>query len=131
LREVCFLIKGNVNAIAEAIDLSQIGISFSTKPIIHGGAAMEYYGLRKRGADIDFIITGEDYDKLVKLYPDNKKDIWGDLGIVAGQYELFRSIYRFDYHFFAADAHEYSEFKVISFEKLFFLKPCRLKIRLI
>lgn len=38
------MIKGNVNAIAEAIDLSQFGISFSAKPIIHGGAAMEYYG---------------------------------------------------------------------------------------
>ena len=49
------------------------------------------------------------------------------MGIVAGQYELFRSIYRFDYHFFAADAHEYSEFKVISFEKLFLLKTLSFK----
>jgi hypothetical protein len=36
------LSKGNIKAIAEAIDLSQIGISFSAKPIIHGGAAMEW-----------------------------------------------------------------------------------------
>jgi hypothetical protein len=88
---------------------------------------MEYYGLRKRGMDIDFIITEEDYNKLADLYPGNKKDIWGDMSIFTEQYEFFRSVYRFDYNFFAVDAHEYNEFKVISFEKLFLLKTLSFK----
>ncbi len=116
------MITGNIGNLENEIDISLLGISFSSKPIIHGGAAMEYYGLRKRGSDFDFIITNEDYQALAKKFPDNRKDMWGDLGLLVGRYELFRSVYRFDYDFYSEDAKEYDKFKVISFEKLFLLK---------
>jgi hypothetical protein len=103
-------------------DFSQLGIELSSKPIIHGGLAMEYYGLRKRGQDIDFIISNPDYQVLEKKYPNNKKDMWGDLGLSIGEFELFRSVCRLDYDFFSKDAIEYDTFKVLSFEKLFFMK---------
>lgn len=120
---------GNVSVIENLIDLSHLGITFSSKPIIMGGLAMEYYGLRKRGQDIDFIISNVDYQVLVQKYPKNKKDIWGDLGLLIGQYELFRSIYRFDYDFYSDGAIEYDQYKVMSFERLFFMKVLAYKNR--
>lgn len=121
------MITGNVSSIDNIIDLSEFEITFSSKPIIHGGAAMEYYGLRKRGSDIDFIISNSDYKKLVSIYLNCKKDMWGDLGLLIGKYELFRSVYRFDYDFFSDGAYEHENFKVISFEKLFLLKALSFK----
>lgn len=121
------MISGTIGNFETAIDLASLGIEFTSKPIIHGGTAMEYYGLRRRGADFDFIISNDDYQALARKYPANKKDMWGDLGILVGQNELFRSIYRFDYGFFSEGAIEFENFKVISFEKLFFLKSLSFK----
>lgn len=36
-------------------------LRFESKPILIGGMAMEYYGIRKSGADIDLVIRDEDY----------------------------------------------------------------------
>lgn len=118
---------GNIGNYEEAIDPGSLGVEFTEKPILHGGAAMEYYGLRKRGKDYDFIVPNADYQALAEKYPLHKKDLWGDLGVLVGEYELFRSIYRFDYAFFAQGAIEYSKFKVISFERLYFLKSLSYK----
>jgi hypothetical protein len=115
------MITGNKSIIENTVDLSHLGITFSSKPTIVGGLAMEYYGLRKRGMDIDFIISNDDYQVLAKKYPNNKKDKWGDLGILIGQYELFRSISRLDYDFYSKGAIEYEKYKVLSFERLFFM----------
>ena len=39
------------------IDLSKLNFAFRTRPLLIGGKAMEYYGLRKAGEDINFVIT--------------------------------------------------------------------------
>jgi hypothetical protein len=43
------------------VSLSQLeealSYRFKSKPLLIGGAAMEHYGLRKRGADIDLVVT--------------------------------------------------------------------------
>ena len=65
----------------DIIDLKQLGIIFNDKPIVIGGMAMEYHGLRKHGDDIDFIVSNCDYLKLEKHFRNSRKDIWGDLGI--------------------------------------------------
>jgi hypothetical protein len=41
--------------IDSAIDFSIIGIRFDDKPIIIGGLAMEYYGIRKHGSDVELL----------------------------------------------------------------------------
>jgi hypothetical protein len=46
------------------------------KPIIHGGAAMEYYGLRKRGADIDFIEYNKGFRACLRPDLDGREDMW-------------------------------------------------------
>lgn len=40
---------------------ANIDYTFLKKPIIMRGLAMEYYGLRKRGLNFDFIISNDDY----------------------------------------------------------------------
>ncbi|MHA1668327.1 MAG: hypothetical protein ACTSUR_06670 [Candidatus Heimdallarchaeaceae archaeon] len=57
------------------INLSKLGYDFLSKPLVIGGRAMEYYNLRLSGKDVDLIITNEDYEQLVKKYPDSKKEV--------------------------------------------------------
>ena len=72
--------------------LEDNNLVFTKKPILIGGMAKEYYGIRKSGPDIDLVICDEDYQALAGKYPDNRKDIWGDLGVVLGQFEIWRCI---------------------------------------
>ena len=53
-----------VRKVKEAILKSNL--QFSSKPILIGGQAMEYYEIRKSGKDIDFVITDKDYQSLAK-----------------------------------------------------------------
>ena len=115
------MIKNN-NVIEQAIDLSILNMSFLSKPVIVGGLAMEYYGLRKCGDDFDFIVTNEDYQVLARKYPDYRKDTWGDLFVEVGKYQLFRSISRLDYSFYSDNSIEYNRYKIVSFERLFLMK---------
>jgi hypothetical protein len=110
------------------IDLSRLNFSFSAKPLLIGGKAMEYYGLRPAGADIDFVISVEDYLRLAAQYPDCLKDIWGDLGVCIFEFEIWASICLFDYTYLAHGALEEAQFRVISLEKLLFLKALAMQI---
>jgi hypothetical protein len=109
------------------IDFSVIGVNFDDKPIIIGGLAMEYYGLRKHGSDVDFIVSNRDYQKLEEKYRDYRKDIWGDWGIQVHGYEMFRSIYRFDYDYYGVGALEFDNYKMISIDLLFRMKVYAMK----
>jgi len=108
--------------ILEIIDLNKLEISFFDKPIIVGGMAMEYYGMRKHGEDIDFIVSNRDYLQLEKKYRNFRKDMWGDFGIRVNEYELFRSMWKFDYKYFNNGAIEFNEYKIISIDMLFRMK---------
>jgi hypothetical protein len=104
------------------IDPPRLGYEFLDKPIIVGGLAMEYYGLRKHGDDIDFIVTERDYQRLKLKFPHNRKDVWGDFGILVDGFELFRSIYKFDHAYYSAGAREFTNFKMVSVDMLFRMK---------
>lgn len=94
---------GNIVSI---IPFDILDFEFTSKPLLIGGLAMEFYGLRKAGADIDFVITNMDYQRLAQKYPDNKRDLWGDLGICVHGFEIWRSICWFDYDFLSEGAIE-------------------------
>ena len=83
---------------------------------------MEYYGLQKRGEDIDLVISEHDYIKLEKHYPEHKKDIFGDLGIVKNVYEVWRTKMMFDYDHVSVGAVDFNGLIVASLEKLMLLK---------
>ena len=115
------------------IDLAKLNFTFSSPPLLIGGMAMQYYGLRPSGADIDFVITRADYARLAQQYPDNLKDLWGDLGVCVFEFEIWQSICLFDYDALSQGAldpiaHCEAGYRVISLEKLLFLKALAMKI---
>ena len=118
----------NSDIIDKTLSNQKYDFNFKTKPLIIGGLAMEFYGLRKRGADIDLVITNEDFFNLSGQYPHSKKDIWGDLGVVIGSFEIWRSIALLDYNFYAEGATEFSDYMVVSFDKLFFMRSLALNV---
>ncbi len=110
------------------IDLRNLNFKFKKKPLLVGGKAMEYYGLRKAGEDIDFIVTNEDYKQLAKQYPNNLKDIFGDKGVCVFNYEIWKSIRWHIYEELILNAIEEDDYLVISLEKLLLLKALAMSI---
>lgn len=104
------------------IHLNKINFNFSKKPLLIGGKAMEYYGLRNAGIDIDLVISREDFLRLVKKYPHNLKDLYGDLGVIINEFEIWKTISYFDYDYLSKYALEKKSFLIIALEKLLFLK---------
>ena len=74
------------------IDFSKLDYKFTKKPLLVGGKAMEYYGLRKAGDDIDFIASKEDVEALIQKYPKFVKDLWGDFGLKVYGLEIWKTI---------------------------------------
>lgn len=111
------------------IDLKKLNYKFKKKPLLVGGLAMEFYGLRKAGKDIDFIISEDDYYQLAKMYPDNLKDIFGDKGVCVFSFEMWKTIRYHAYEELNLNAVEKSEYLIISLEKLLFLKALAMSIR--
>ncbi|NPE09678.1 MAG: hypothetical protein GNW80_15440 [Asgard group archaeon] len=110
------------------IAFKKLEFKFKKKPLLVGGKAMEYYGLRDAGEDIDFIISKEDYDQLAKKYPDNLKDIFGDKGVCIFNFELWKSIRWYMYDELIINAVEKSEYLIITLEKLLLLKALAMSI---
>lgn len=109
------------------IPLEQLNYAFQDKPLLIGGRAMEYYGLRKSGADIDLVISARDHDNLKRQYPDHIKDLYGDIGICEFEFEIWNQICRYDYEELNEGAIEEEIFLVISLERLLFLKTLAIR----
>jgi hypothetical protein len=109
------------------IDLAKLDFEFTSKPLLIGGKAMEHYGLRRAGADIDFVITVEDYERLAQKYPDHLRDLGGDLGVCVFEFEIWKSICLFDYWFLSVGAVEQDAYLIISLDRLLFLKALGMK----
>jgi hypothetical protein len=109
-------------------DLAKLNFTFTSLPLLIGGKAMEYYELRQAGADIDFVVSQEDYLRLRVRFPDCLKEIGGDLGVCPFEFEIWRSICLFDYEFLSPGAIEQDGYRVISLEKLLFLKALGYKV---
>ncbi len=110
------------------IDLSRLGYTFRSKPLLIGGKAMEYYGLRQAGADIDFVVTREDYAALAQRFPDTLRDLWGDLGVCPYEFEIWTTICLFDYADLSPGAIDLGDYLVISLEKLLLLKALAMEV---
>ncbi len=100
---------------------------FIKKPIVIGGMAMEYYDLRKAGADIDLVISARDHARLKARYPDHVKDLHGDIGICEFGFEIWNQICRFDYEELKVGALEEASLLITSLERLLFLKTLAIK----
>jgi hypothetical protein len=112
----------NELVLESTIDIQRLGYEFLDKPVIVGGLAMEFYGLRRHGDDIDFIVTDRDYQRLKVGFPDRRKDVWGDFGFLINGFELFRSIFKFDHAHYSQGAIELANYKVVNIDLLFRMK---------
>lgn len=119
-----------MNQVIENVEsrLKNHNLVFTKKPIVIGGMAMEYYGMRKSGADIDLVISNEDYLMLAERYPDQRKDIYGELGVVIGEFEIWRSIALFDYDFFRKEAVDEENLFVVSLDRLLLMRVCAMDV---
>lgn len=109
---------------------------FEYKPILIGGGAMEYYGMRERGHDFDFIVHREDAKRLRNLpaaqinhFGGQVKDKDGfstdvDSTITINHFDYAVTMFQYDYEFFSPRAIYVSEvdYLVISKEDLLLLK---------
>jgi len=109
------------------IDLAKLDFNFRHKPLLIGGKAMEYYGIRQAGKDIDFVIAADDHKRLVAQYPDHIKDLYGDIGVIEYEFEVWNTICTFDYEYLRAEAIEEDGYLVVSIEKLLMLKAIAMK----
>jgi hypothetical protein len=109
------------------LPLEKLNYHFQDKPLLIGGKAMEYYGLRKSGADIDLVVSGRDHENLRRQYPEHIKDLYGDLGICEFEFEIWNQICRYDYEELKDGAIEEMTCLVISLERLLFLKTLAVK----
>lgn len=109
------------------ISLELLDYKFRYKPLLIGGGAMEYYGLRKAGADIDLVVSLFDHDQLVKRFPDHIKDLYGDIGVCEYGFEIWNQICRYTYQDLKEEAIEQASCLLISIEKLLFLKTLAIK----
>lgn len=110
------------------IRLDTLDYKFKYKPLLIGGKAMEYYELRKEGADIDLVVHSEDHAELVEKYPEHIKDLYGDIGVCEFGFEIWNQICTFDYKYLKENAIEEEAYLVISLEKLLFLKALAMEI---
>ena len=109
------------------INLSKLNYSFLKKPLLIGGKAMEYYGIRKAGEDIDFIADEKDIVALIKQYPDRIKNLSGDLSVCPFEFEFWRTVCFYDYNYLKEGAIEKEDYLIISLEKLLFTKALAMK----
>ncbi|OGK17751.1 hypothetical protein A3F32_01220 [Candidatus Roizmanbacteria bacterium RIFCSPHIGHO2_12_FULL_42_10] len=109
------------------IDLLPLKYQFTSKPLLVGGRAKEYYGIRKSGPDTDLVVSQKDYENLAKKYPENKADLFGDLGVKLFGFEIWSTISWFNYDFLSEGSIGEKSYKIISLEKLLFLTALAIK----
>ena len=74
---------------------------------------MEHYGINERSDNIDIVVFEEDYREATAKNPDNRKDIFGDRGVVKEGFEVWRTILLFDYDFLSQGSVEEGCHRVI------------------
>lgn len=113
--------SGNMNVVNTVKEkMCVIGYEFKNAPIIIDGRAMEYYGMRKSGMDIDMVIADDDYQRLAEIYSEKRRDAYGDLGVMIETFEIWRSIALLGYDFFSDNAESFETIKIVSLDKLLF-----------
>lgn len=118
----------------------RLGFKFLKRPLIVGGHAMEFYGLRNTGEDFDLILHKTDHNRLKKFldkqgmkylkgrnpskYKDKPTfvDLYGDQGLLFYEFEMWNCICGFDYNFLSQGSKKTGKYLMISLEKLLFMK---------
>jgi hypothetical protein len=108
--------------IAPEAFFESLPFSFTLKPLLFGGKAMEYYGLRE-GIDYDFLIHKEEFRQLQQYFPEGFFiNTVGDVGIRIGEYEFYVSQFELNYLQLEHGTIDQPEYRVAHLDLLLFLK---------
>ena len=80
---------------------------FKKSPLVVGGLAMEYYGIRKTGHDFDYMVSPADWKILKKLHPDKinlfggetENDIDATINLKNVNVDLIKTLYQHNYNY--------------------------------
>lgn len=116
--------------IMKGINLSNY--NFKQKPLVVGGLALEYYGIRQNGHDFDYIVSSEDWKILKEIYPENinlfggetEKDVDATINLenMNEHIDLISTLYQFNYDYLSKFSIEFKSYKVISLPMLLLVK---------
>lgn len=122
----------------EFADIGKLDYEFKYPSLLVAGGAMQYYGLRESTKDVDLILHQDDFDALLRKFKKQGKiitkdahsgyrekpgfvDLFGDHGIWIYQFELWDSIFNFNYEELVDGSIAEGDILVISLEKLMVL----------
>lgn len=117
-------------------ELNKLDYTFIKLPILIGGAAMEHYGMRQTGHDVDFIISKQDALELLKLgkelntfggteFDDDgfSTDMDSTFTNIDGlELDLAVTMFMYTYDYFLTNAEEMEGYRVVSRENLLLMK---------
>ncbi len=132
----------NQDSVIQSINLDKLNFKFTNPPLLVGGMAMMYYGLRDSDKDIDLIISENDHRNLASSlkekaiilegdsstgYKENLEfvDLFGDHGILIYEFEIWDNIMLLGYEELRSSAVHENDILVINLEKLLFLNTIR------
>ena len=109
--------------------------NFKKPPLVIGGLALEYYGIRKTGHDFDYVVSPVDWKILKKLHPDKinlfggktENDIDATINLKQSSsqranVDLISTLFQYDYNYLSKGSINLNNYKIISLDKLLLLK---------
>ena len=110
--------------------LNSVPYKFIHKPLVLGGFAMEYYGLRETIHDYDYMVSPEDWKSLKIKFPDKinlfggktEKDVDATINLLDEKVDLISTLYQIDYNFLKKGAKEFENYYIISVDKQLLVK---------
>jgi hypothetical protein len=110
----------------QEVVFDSLSFPFISKPVLFGGKAMEFYGLRK-GHDFDWVVSPEDFSWLRQCFPEwGFINLFGDEGVRVGDHEFYLTHFGYGYAQWKHGAIERQDHHVIHLELLLFLKTMTL-----
>ena len=114
--------------ILKGINLSKY--KFKKPPLVLGGLALEYYGIRKSGHDYDYMVSQNDWKELKKLHPKKinlfggktEDDIDATINLNDVHVDLIKTLFMYNYSYLSKGSINFGDYKIISLEKLLMLK---------
>ena len=110
--------------------LKKVKYKFKHPPLVVGGYALQYYGIRKAGHDLDVMVSSTDWKELKKIYPKNinlfggktEKDVDATINLKEINVDLIKTLVMNNYKDMSKNSIKLENFKIISLKNLIYLK---------
>jgi hypothetical protein len=95
-------------------------IAFHHKPLVVAGRAMQHYGLRAGGDDVDMVVHPDDFELLRATHPVERGD-YGDERIRIAEFEIYDGFFSVPYDLLKHGAVEMEDCLIASLPVLLYL----------